>query len=32
MGRQGVSVFAADGEVHHAAGATVMLELDGGGE
>jgi cyanophycinase-like exopeptidase len=29
LGRQGVSVFAADGEVHHAAGATVMLELDG---
>jgi len=29
MGRQGVSVFTADGEVHHAAGATVMLELDG---
>jgi cyanophycinase-like exopeptidase len=29
MGRQGVSVFTADGEVHHAAGATLMLELDG---
>jgi cyanophycinase-like exopeptidase len=29
LGRQGVSVFAADGEVHHAAGTTVMLELDG---
>ena len=29
MGRQGVSVFTADGEVHHAAGATVMLGLDG---
>jgi cyanophycinase len=31
MGRQGVSVFAADGEVHLAAGATVTLELDGVG-
>jgi cyanophycinase-like exopeptidase len=29
MGRQGVSVFAADGEVRHPAGATVMLGLDG---
>jgi len=29
MGRQGVSVFTADGEVHRAAGATVMLGLDG---
>jgi cyanophycinase-like exopeptidase len=29
MGRQGVSVFTVDGEIHHAAGATVTLELDG---
>ena len=29
MGRQGVSVFTADGEVHHPADATLMLELDG---
>ncbi len=29
MGRQGVSVFTVDGEVHHAAGTTLMLELDG---
>jgi len=29
LGRQGVSVFAAEGEVRHAAGATIMLELDG---
>jgi cyanophycinase-like exopeptidase len=29
MGRQGVSVFGPDGEVHHAAGTAVMLELDG---
>lgn len=28
MGRQGVSVFTADGEVHHPTGATIMLELD----
>jgi cyanophycinase len=28
MGRQGVSVFGADGEVHHAAGAALTLELD----
>lgn len=28
MGRQGVSVFGADGEIHHAAGATLTLELD----
>jgi cyanophycinase len=32
MGRQGVSVFATDGEVHHAAGATVTLDLDGAPE
>jgi cyanophycinase len=30
MGRQGVSVFTADGEVHHASGATVVLDLDDG--
>ena len=29
MGRQGVSVFTVDGEIDHAAGATLMLELDG---
>ena len=29
MGRQGVSVFTVDGEINHAAGATLMLELDG---
>ena len=29
MGRRGVSVFTADGEVRYAAGATVMLALDG---
>jgi cyanophycinase-like exopeptidase len=27
LGRRGVSIFTADGEVHHAAGAAVMLEL-----
>jgi hypothetical protein len=32
MGRQGVSVFTADGQIRHAAGATIMLELDGDGE
>jgi cyanophycinase len=31
MGRQGVSVFSADGEIRHRAGATVMLALDGAG-
>ena len=31
MGRQGVSVFTADGEVRHAAGATVTLGLAGAG-
>jgi cyanophycinase-like exopeptidase len=29
MGRQSVSVFAADGQVQLMAGATVLLELDG---
>ncbi len=27
MGRQGVTVFSVDGEVHHPAGTTLMLEL-----
>ena len=29
MGRQGVSIFTADGQVRHAAGNSVMLDLDG---
>jgi cyanophycinase-like exopeptidase len=29
LGRQGVSVFTADGEVRHPSGATIMLGLDG---
>jgi cyanophycinase len=28
MGRQGVSIFTADGEVHHMAGATLRLEFE----
>ena len=31
MGRQGVAVFTGDGAVHHAAGATVVLALEGAG-
>jgi cyanophycinase-like exopeptidase len=31
LGRRGVSVFTGDGEVRHAAGAAIMLELHGAG-